>query len=122
MERPEDWPNVSDPRLLAILREQVAGSLHDLRLCSEDGLDHLAKIIESHPHDALTTHVLSALTDLQRIDRVMQRLQNVISSLDEWEKSCDHARLDDPAWLEHLIQRYVMPEEREVVTRALSHT
>lgn len=120
MSENRDWPTVSDPRLLAVLQAQIDGALQDLHLCTEDGLGHLARIIEFHPEDALTPHVLAALTDLQGIDRAMQRLQNVISSLDDWEKACEPTQ-STPAWLQVLAGRYVMPEEREVVSRVLGN-
>ena len=120
MEHPDHWPNVSDPRLLSVLQAQVVGALQDLHLCTESGLGHLAKVIELHPESELTAHVLAALTDLQRIDRVMQRLQNVVGSLEEWKNASREQSLGTPAWLDTLVGRYVMPEEREVVTRVLS--
>jgi len=119
MDHSESWPNVGDPRLLAVLQAQVTGALQDLHLCTEDGLGHLAKIIELHPESKLTVHVLAALTDLQHIDRAMQRLHNVASSLDEWKRASSGQGLGAPTWVEALTGRYVMPEEREAVTWVL---
>ncbi len=120
MSENQGWPTVSDPRLLAVLKAQVTGSLQDLRLCTDDGLGHLAKIIELHPDSELVPHVLSALTDLQRIDRAMQRLHNVVSSLDEWNRASGAQAHDAPSWIDALTGRYVMPEERETMNKVLS--
>ena len=114
-----DWPTVSDPRLLAVLQAQVVGALQDLHMCTEDGLNHLAQVVELHPDSELIPHVLSALTDLQRIDRAMQRMHNVVSSLDEWKRASDVRTHDTPTWTEALTGRYVMPEERETMNKVL---
>jgi len=120
MNENRDWPSVSDPRLLAVLQAQVVGALQDLHQCTDDGLNHLAQVIELHPDSELVPHVLSALTDLQRIDRAMQRLHNVASSLDEWKRAtCVHAH-DAPTWTDALTGRYVMPEEREAMNKVLT--
>lgn len=114
------WPSVSDSRLLEILQAQVVGAIQDLHFCTDDGLEHLAEIVKMHPDSELCTLVLAALTDLQRIDRVMQRLQNVANSLDEWRHSSSTPPPGKPVWLDVLTRRYVMPEEREVVAEVLA--
>ena len=73
MQDSDHWPSVSDPRLLAVLQAQIEGALQDLHVSTEEGLGHLARIIESHPDSELVPHVLSALTELQGIDRAAQR-------------------------------------------------
>ena len=49
----------------------------------------------------------------------MQRLHNVVSSLDEWKRASSAQGLGAPTWVEALTGRYVMPEEREAVTWVL---
>lgn len=120
MHEADSWPIVSDSRLLAILQAQVTGALQDLNYCTDDGLEHLAKIIKMQPDSDLSNLVLAALTDLQRIDRVIQRLQNIANSLDEWRQSLGSPPLGRPTWLDSLTGRYVMPEEREVVAGVLN--
>lgn len=116
-----DWPQVEDVRLLRVLAEQVAGALRDLHHCSEDGLGHLARAMEMHPRSDMAPHILAALTDLQKIDRAMQRLKNVETSLSEWSQASVHGGQErpEPAWAALLSSRYVMPDENVVLNRVL---
>ncbi|HKJ83030.1 MAG TPA: hypothetical protein VJ961_03300 [Mariprofundaceae bacterium] len=113
------WPSVSDARLVQVLQQQVAGALGNLHDCTEDGLGHLAKALDYHPDSEVTPHILRALTDLQKIDRAIQRLRNVADSMDEWSSASGDVPQDRPAWAEVMAERFVMPEEGSVLERIL---
>ncbi len=118
------WPQVGDARILHALEKQVTGALRDLHTCTEDGFGHLEKALDRHPKSEVTPHIIQALTDLQKIDRATQRLQNVADSLDEWfgaecsgmSDAVSHGR---PSWADAIAARFVMPEEKTVLRLAL---
>jgi len=113
------WPAVSDARLLYVLESQVTGALEDLHVCTEDGLGHLEQALDKHPKSGVSPHIIRGLTDLQKIDRVTQRLRNVAESLAEWAGDT-HKKIDDrPMWADAVADRFVMPEESAVLKQVL---
>jgi len=58
---------------------------------------------------------MAALTELQNIDRVMQRLNNVMSCLDEWSEATKDKPVGEATWKDTVHNRYVMEEERLVL-------
>jgi len=81
------WPKQVDKRLLRVLEKQVQGSVELLATSSEDGLVKLMDILEMGVTPEVEAKLMDALTDLQNIDRVSQRLNNVKSCLSEWAEA-----------------------------------
>lgn len=113
------WPAVSDVRLLRVLEKQVSGALQDLHDCTEDGLGHLARVLEHHPDSVVTPHIMRALTDLQKIDRAAQRLRNVAYNLAEWADFTREKPYERPTWADAVSSRFVMPEESSALKQVL---
>jgi len=112
------WPQVADKRLLRILHKQVGEALELLGRSSEAGLVKLAEAMDKDESGALADDIMAALTDLQNIDRVMQRLRNVESCLADWAEAAPEAT-GEPRWREAVEGRYVMEEERLVLRSEL---
>ncbi len=108
------WPKQADKRLLRVLQKQVEGSVELLSSSSEDGLVKLMGILDMGVSAEVEAAIMDALTDLQNIDRVSQRLNNVKSCLDDWASAQpDSAGM--VLWEEEVSKRYVMEEERVVL-------
>jgi hypothetical protein len=108
------WPKQADKRLLRVLQKQIEGSVELLSSSSEEGLVKLMGILDMGVSPEVEAAIMDALTDLQNIDRVSQRLNNVKSCLDDWAT----AQPDTTAaalWEEEVSKRYVMEEERVVL-------
>jgi hypothetical protein len=112
------WPQQADKRLLRVLKKQVGGSLELLNESCEEGLVKLTEILDMGVSEEVEELIMAALTDLQNIDRVSQRLNNVKSCLKDWS---DHVPDSGQAalWEEEVSQRYVMEEERMVLKEEL---
>jgi len=112
------WPQQADKRLLRVLKKQVGGSLELLNESCEEGLVKLTEVLDMGVSEEVEDLIMAALTDLQNIDRVSQRLNNVKSCLKDWS---DHAPETAQAvlWEEEVSQRYVMEEERMVLKEEL---
>ena len=108
------WPKQVDKRLLRVLEKQVQGSVELLATSSEEGLVKLMDILEMGVAPEVEAKLMEALTDLQNIDRVSQRLNNVKSCLSEWAEAQPEAT-EKAAWEEEVAKRYVMEEERIVL-------
>ena len=108
------WPKHADKRLLRVLQKQVQGSVELLSSSSEDGLVKLMGILDMGVSGEVEAAIMDALTDLQNIDRVSQRLNNVKSCLDEWASAQEDAT-GAALWEEEVSKRYVMEEERVVL-------
>ena len=108
------WPQQADKRLLRVLKKQVGGSLELLNESCEDGLVKLTEILDMGVSEEVEDLIMAALTDLQNIDRVSQRLNNVKSCLKDWS---DHVPESSQTalWEGEVSQRYVMEEERMVL-------
>ncbi len=113
------WPAVGDPRLLRVLEKQLIGALEDLHGCTEDGLGRLAQAMEQHPKSVIIPHIMQALTDLQKIDRVKQRLGNVVENLSDWAATIQQQTHEPPAWANAVSSHFVMPEEGAVLRSVL---
>jgi len=112
------WPKVADKRLIKVLEKQVHGSLQLLEESAEDGLIKLTEILDLGVSSEVEDRIMAALTDLQNIDRVSQRMNNVKSCLQDW----GNASPDAPAtvtWKETVEKRYVMEEERMALKEEL---
>jgi len=107
------WPNRADPKLLRVLQRQIEGAVQLLNESTEQGLHSLAEAMEKHPE--VENEVMEALHKLQNVDRVMQRLNNVKSCLDEWAVAMAAAPSDPERWRTAVEKRYVMEEERQVL-------
>jgi len=116
------WPRVADARLLHMLEAQMDGALACLRASTEDGLAHLEEAMKQHPKSETAPHIIRALTDLQNIDRAMQRLGNVRMTLDEWARDARRRPSGRPAWADAVAARFVMPEESSALTRMLEES
>ncbi len=114
----EVWPQVADRRLLRVLAGQLEGALALLKESSEDGLIKLSGALDEQPGEAVEFQIMEALTDLQNIDRVSQRLNNVRTCLSDWSEAAE-AGEGAPSWEEAVSKRYVMEEEREVLRKEL---
>ncbi len=112
------WPAAADKRLLRILERQVAESLALLESSAEEGLVKLSAALDAGPSGEVEEAIMGALTDLQNIDRVMQRLNNVRSCLADWAATAP-APEAPPLWREEVEKRYVMEEERHVLKEEL---
>ncbi|MDQ6950226.1 MAG: hypothetical protein Q9M26_01015 [Mariprofundales bacterium] len=112
------WPQMADKRLLKVLAGQLEGALTLLKDSSEDGLIKLSGALDEQPGEAVEFQIMEALTDLQNIDRVSQRLHNVRTCLADWSETAPDAS-GDPAWKDVVSKRYVMEEEREVLRKEL---
>jgi len=111
------WPKVADKRLIKVLEKQVDGSMQLLDQSAEDGLIKLTEILDMGVSAEVEDLIMAALTDLQNIDRVSQRMNNVKSCLQDWGKAVPDA---PPAvWKEAVEKRYVMEEERQVLKEEL---
>ena len=111
------WPKVADKRLIRVLEKQVEGSVQLLEQSSEDGLVKLTEILDMGVSPEVEDRIMAALTDLQNIDRVSQRMNNVKSCLQDWGKAAPEA---PPAvWKEAVEKRYVMEEERQALKEEL---
>jgi len=112
------WPQQADKRLLRVLKKQVGGSLELLNESCEEGLVKLTEILDMGVSEEVEDLIMAALTDLQNIDRVSQRLNNVKSCLKDWS---DHVPEASAAalWEEDVSKRYVMEEERMVLKEEL---
>jgi len=108
------WPKQADKRLLRVLQKQVEGSVELLSSSSEDGLVKLMGILDIGVSPEVEAAIMDALTDLQNIDRVSQRLNNVKSCLDDWATHQPDAS-GVALWEEEVSKRYVMEEERVVL-------
>ncbi len=113
------WPEVADHRLLSVLRKQISGALELLNTSTEEGLVKLSQAMDRDASGELTEDIMGALTDLQNIDRVMQRLRNVESCLADWASSCADQQSYESLWKDEVEKRYVMEEEREVLRSEL---
>ncbi len=108
------WPKQADKRLLRVLQKQIEGSVELLSSSSEEGLVKLMGILGMGVSPEVEAAIMDALADLQNIDRVSQRLNNVKSCLDDWAT----AQPDTTGlvlWEEKVSKRYVMEEERLVL-------
>lgn len=105
------WPDTADARLLRVLRKQVGEALDLLGRSTEEGLVKLAEAMDKDESGAVSDDIMAALTDLQNVDRVMQRLRNVESCLADWAEAAP-ASSGEPRWREAVESRYVMEEER----------
>ncbi len=112
------WPKHADQRLLRVLKGQIEGSLALLHKSTDDGLAKLMDAMDQNPGGAVEGDILAALTDLQNIDRVMQRITNVMTTLDDWSKATDPVT-GKPLWEEEVSKRYVMEEERQTLRKEL---
>jgi len=111
------WPNVADKRLIKVLEKQVEGSVQLLEQSAEDGLIKLTEILDMEVGSEVEDRIMAALTDLQNIDRVSQRMNNVKSCLKDWGDAAPEA---PPAvWKDAVEKRYVMEEERMVLKEEL---
>ncbi len=111
------WPKVADKRLIKVLEKQVDGSMQLLEQSSEDGLIKLTEILDMGVSTEVEDLIMAALTDLQNIDRVSQRMNNVKSCLQDWGKAAPDA---PPAlWKDEVEKRYVMEEERQALKEEL---
>ena len=112
------WPQQADKRLLRVLKKQVGGSLELLNESCEEGLVKLTEVLDMGVSEEVEELIMAALTDLQNIDRVSQRLNNVKSCLKDWS---DHVPEASAAalWEEDVSKRYVMEEERMVLKEEL---
>jgi len=111
------WPKVADKRLIKVLEKQVDGSVQLLEQSSEDGLIKLTEILDMGVSAEVEDRIMAALTDLQNIDRVSQRMNNVKSCLQDWGKA---AQESPPAvWKDAVEKRYVMEEERQALKEEL---
>ena len=108
------WPKHADKRLLRVLQKQVQGSVELLSSSSEDGLVKLMSVLDMGVSGEVEAAIMDALTDLQNIDRVSQRLNNVASCLDDWA-SVQEDETGAALWEEEVAKRYVMEEERVVL-------
>ena len=108
------WPKQADKRLLRVLEKQVEGSVELLGASSEGGLMKLMEILEMGVSPEVEAKLMDALTDLQNIDRVSQRMNNVKTCLSEWAESRPDAT-EAAVWEEEVAKRYVMEEERLVL-------
>jgi len=112
------WPQVADKRLLKVLERQVDGSVDLLEATADNTLIKLVEILDMGVGTEVESRIIAALTHLQNIDRVMQRMDNVQSCLHDWG-----ATIADPpvtcSWEEVVKQRYVMEEERSVLRQEL---
>lgn len=109
------WPKTADQKLLVVLRKQVSGSLDLLNRSTEDGLIKLTGAMDRDTGGELADDIIGALTDLQNIDRVMQRLRNVESCLADWASAQDGRQPMETLWESEMEKRYVMEEERQVL-------
>jgi len=111
------WPKVADKRLIKVLEKQVGGSMQLLDQSAEDGLIKLTEILDMGVSSEVEDLIMAALTDLQNIDRVSQRMNNVKSCLQDWGKAAP----DPPpaVWKEAVEKRYVMEEERQALKEEL---
>jgi len=109
------WPKVADPRLLRVMTRQIEGSLQLLNESTENGLMKLSEVLEKNAGTEIEEDIMMALTELQNIDRVMQRLNNVRSCLDEWSQEVKDQDVGDANWKDSVSARYVMEEERLVL-------
>jgi len=112
------WPQTADKRLLKVLAGQLEGALLLLKNSSEDGLIKLSGALDEQPGEAVEFQIMEALTDLQNIDRVSQRLNNVRTCLGDWSETAADSS-GDPLWKDVVSKRYVMEEEREVLRKEL---
>ncbi|RLL53066.1 hypothetical protein D8Y20_06110 [Mariprofundus sp. EBB-1] len=111
----EIWPTEADPRLLRVLSRQVEGALSLLNESTENGLIKLSEVLEKQAGTEVESDIMDALTELQNIDRVMQRLHNVRSCLDDWSKATKALGTGEASWKDEVAGRYVMEEERLVL-------
>ena len=112
------WPEVADARLLRVLRRQVAEALELLGRSAEAGLVKLAEAMDRDASGAVSEDIMAALTELQNIDRVMQRLRNVETCLADWAEAAPVPE-GEPRWREAVEGRYVMEEERQALRSEL---
>ncbi|TLS67997.1 hypothetical protein FEF65_06020 [Mariprofundus erugo] len=112
------WPQTADRRLIKVLERQVEGSVSLLESSSEDGLIKLTQILDLGVSPEIEELIMAALTDLQNIDRVMQRLNNVKSCLQDWGSAAPAAPAS-ALWKSEVEKRYVMEEERTVLREEL---
>ena len=112
------WPQQADKRLLRVLKKQVGGSLELLNESCEEGLVKLTEVLDMGVSEEVEELIMAALTDLQNIDRVSQRLNNVKSCLKDWSNHVPESG-QAALWQEEVSQRYVMEEERMVLKEEL---
>jgi len=113
------WPQVADKQLLRVLKKQVEGALELLNSSTEDGLIKLTDAMDRDVEGVLADDIMSALTDFQSIDRVMQRLRNVEACLNDWGDAQAEGQGGQPLWKDEVEKRYVMEEERQVLRSEL---
>ncbi len=111
----EIWPKEADPRLLRVLTRQVEGALSLLNESTENGLMKISAVLENGPSAEVEEGIMEALTELQNIDRVMQRLNNVKSCMDDWSQAVGEQGQVEVTWKDAVADRYVMEEERRVL-------
>ncbi len=112
------WPETADARLLRVLQKQVNEALELLSRSTEEGLVKLAGAMDKDESGAVSEDIMAALTDLQNVDRVMQRLRNVETCLADWAGAAPTPE-GEPRWREAVESRYVMEEERLVLRSEL---
>ena len=112
------WPETADARLLRVLQKQINEALELLGRSTEEGLVKLAEAMDKDESGAVSEDIMAALTDLQNVDRVMQRLRNVETCLADWAQAAP-APSGEPRWREAVESRYVMEEERLVLRSEL---
>ncbi|MDQ6966290.1 MAG: hypothetical protein Q9M23_05150, partial [Mariprofundaceae bacterium] len=113
------WPQMADKQLLRVLKKQVEGALELLNSSTEDGLIKLTDAMDRDVEGVLADDIMSALTDFQNVDRVMQRLRNVEACLNDWGDAQAEGQGGQPLWKDEVEKRYVMEEERQVLRSEL---
>ncbi|MDX8384302.1 MAG: hypothetical protein R8M45_09490 [Ghiorsea sp.] len=108
------WPKHADKRLIRVLQKQLEGSVDLLHSSSEDGLIKLTEVLDMGISPEIEAKIMDALTDLQNIDRVSQRMTNVKTCLSDWADQQPDAS-GKSLWEEEVSKRYVMEEERMVL-------
>jgi len=113
------WPESADKRLIMVLKKQVEGALALLSSSTEDGLLKLTDVMDRDVEGKFADDIMAALTDFQAIDRVMQRLRNVESCLNDWGDAQAEGQEGQPLWKDEVEKRYVMEEERQLLRSEL---
>lgn len=108
------WPKHADKRLIRVMQKQLEGSVDLLHSSSEDGLIKLTEVLDMGVSPEVESKIMDALTDLQNIDRVSQRMTNVKTCLSDWADQQPEVS-EKALWEEEVSKRYVMEEERMVL-------
>jgi len=98
-----------------VLTRQVEGALSLLNESTENGLTKISEVLEKEPGAEVEEGIMEALTELQNIDRVMQRLNNVKSCMEDWSQAVGDQGQAEITWKDAVADRYVMEEERRVL-------